>query len=158
MGLDMYLNKRTYIGANYEHRNMNVEINVSQKLHDGQIKVIAIDPKRVSYIEEQVGYWRKANHIHKWFVDNAMEGEDHCRDYDVSAKQLLELLATCEKVMEVAKMKDGQLHVSTSYQNGIKTENYEDGKVIENEEEVAELLPTQPGFFFGSTSYDEWYL
>lgn len=35
---------------------------------------------------------------------------------------------------------------------------WEIAKVISNAGEVAELLPTQSGFFFGSTDYDEWYL
>ena len=30
-------------------------------------------------------------------------------------------------------------------------------QVIENRELAEELLPTQSGFFFGSTDYDEWY-
>ncbi len=34
----------------------------------------------------------------------------------------------------------------------------EDGKVVTNPEMCAELLPTQGGFFFGSTDYDEWYV
>ena len=32
------------------------------------------------------------------------------------------------------------------------------GEKIENSELARDLLPTQGGFFFGSTSYDEWYL
>jgi len=30
-------------------------------------------------------------------------------------------------------------------------------EILENEELAEELLPTQSGFFFGSTDYDEWY-
>jgi len=158
MGLDMYLNKRIYIGANYEHNNVNVEIKIIKKNHKGEEQEVVIDPKKITYIEERAGYWRKANHIHKWFVDNVMGGEDECKDYSVSAEQLLELLKVCEEVVSKAKMVDGRLHTSTSYQGGEKTENYEDGKVIENVEEIAELLPTERGFFFGSTDYNEWYL
>lgn len=32
------------------------------------------------------------------------------------------------------------------------------GGIITNQEVAEELLPTQSGFFFGSTDYDEWYL
>jgi len=31
-------------------------------------------------------------------------------------------------------------------------------KVLENHDLAEELLPTQSGFFFGSTEYDEWYI
>jgi hypothetical protein len=158
MGLDMFLNKRTYIGAHYEHRGIAIELSITREGKDGEKKKINIDPKKVSEITEQVGYWRKANHIHKWFVDNVMKGEDDCKDYDVSAKQLLQLLALCEKVVSVAKLVSGKIHNGTTYANGVTAENFEDGNVIENEEEVAKLLPTQSGFFFGSTEYNEWYL
>lgn len=30
-------------------------------------------------------------------------------------------------------------------------------KVLENPELASEILPTQCGFFFGNTEYDEWY-
>ena len=32
------------------------------------------------------------------------------------------------------------------------------GEIITNQEVAEDLLPTQGGFFFGSTDYDEWYL
>lgn len=35
---------------------------------------------------------------------------------------------------------------------------YTFGRTITNPQEIAELLPTQEGFFFGSTDYDEYYL
>jgi len=34
----------------------------------------------------------------------------------------------------------------------------EEGKVLTNIEVAKELLPTQEGFFFGSTDYDEYYM
>ena len=34
--------------------------------------------------DESFGYWRKANQIHKWFVDNVQGGIDDCRPYPVS--------------------------------------------------------------------------
>jgi hypothetical protein len=93
MGLDMYLTKKVYIGAKYEHRKVTGEI--SLKI-DG--KPVNIKLNRISYINEEVGYWRKANQIHKWFVDNVQGGEDNCGDYWVSPKHLKELLELCKKV------------------------------------------------------------
>lgn len=37
-------------------------------------------------------YWRKANQIHKWFVDNVQGGNDNCGEYYVSQDKLQELL------------------------------------------------------------------
>lgn len=48
----------------------------------------------------ELGYWRKANHIHKWFVGNVQNGIDDCGEYEVSAEKLNELLSVCRKVLE----------------------------------------------------------
>lgn len=122
MGLDMYLTKKIYIGANYEHNKVAGEITLTK---DG--KPIKVNMKKLTYIEEQVGYWRKANHIHKWFVDNVQDGVDNCGDYSVSDEQLKQLLAACKAVVDKPEL--------------AKTE-----------------LPTQSGFFFGGTEYDEYYI
>lgn len=75
---------------------------------------------------EEVGYWRKANHIHKWFVDNLQGGVDNCETSEVTKEQLLKLKLICEIVLSDKKIANV-------------------------------LLPTQSGFFFGSTEYDEFY-
>lgn len=47
-------------------------------------------------IIDQVGYWRKANHIHNWFVENVQDGEDDCRYHgEVTKEDLEELLVSC---------------------------------------------------------------
>lgn len=124
MGLDMYLNRRIYIGANYEHNNVKGTISLTSGKDNTPIK---IDLSKVTEIVEQVGYWRKANQIHKWFVDNVQDGEDDCKEYYVSKEDLEKLLADCKAV-------------------------------ISNKELATEKLPTQSGFFFGSTDYDEYYM
>ena len=93
MGLDMFLTKKKYIGGNYEHNKIHGIIDI----YKGE-KRIPIDLKKTTYIEESVGYWRKANAIHKWFVDNVQGGNDDCRDYYVHLEQLKELLEICKKI------------------------------------------------------------
>ena len=154
MGLDMYLYKKTYIGAQYEHRNVKGKIDIT--IGD---KVVPIKFDRVCYIEESVGYWRKANAIHNWFVKNIQDGEDDCRDYYLGINSLKELLDKCLEVKEKAIIKEGKIQNGyTIGENGEKIYNMVDGKYIENAEEIAELLPTTDGFFFGSTEYDEYYM
>ena len=41
---------------------------------------------------------------------------------------------------------------------GKKKYNYVNGKALQNSEVAQELLPSQNGFFFGSTDYDEYYM
>ena len=48
----------------------------------------------------QLIYWRKANQIHRWFVQNVQNGEDDCGEYCVTREQLEELLQTCTQVLE----------------------------------------------------------
>ena len=79
MGLDMYLIAKDYIP--FEDENIQESI-----------KNIMKSDYRVKYLELEVGYWRKANQIHKWFVDNVQDGNDDCGTYYVSEKQLKELL------------------------------------------------------------------
>ena len=81
-------------------------------------------------IWNDIGYWRKANHIHKWFVDCVQDGEDDCEKYEVTKSNLLDLKAVCEEVLSL-KGKD--------------------------ESRIEEILPTTSGFFFGGTAYDEYY-
>jgi hypothetical protein len=123
MGLDMYVTRKSYV-KNWEHRETKHKINITL---DG-VERTDINPNRVSYIEEEAGYWRKANHIHKWFVDNVQDGEDNCQESYVSIEQFEELKSICEQVI---------LKKDIEFNN--------------------EVLPTTSGFFFGGTEYDEYY-
>lgn len=110
-------------------------------------------------IMEMVGYWRKENMIHQWFINHVQDGIDDCDYHNECTKEILEeLLDICEKVKQIAVLKPGKIVNGQTFTNG-KWENcYEDGEVIVNADEVAALLPTQGGFFFGGTNYDNWYM
>lgn len=97
MGLDMHLSKKTYV-QNWEHHTPEERHEVIVK--KGGKVVETIKANRVKYIEEEVGYWRKANHIHKWFVDNVQSGDDNCNQYYVDIDDLINLLDLCKKVKE----------------------------------------------------------
>lgn len=111
-----------------------------------------------NHIFQHCGYWRKANAIHAWFVENVQNGVDDCGMYIVRRDQLEELKEACERVIAVATMKDAQVCTGISYKDGQETKMMEDGKIVANPEACADILPTQGGFFFGSTDYDEWYI
>ena len=51
------------------------------------------------YEDNQIASWRKANAIHKWFVDNVQDGVDDCGDYKVTKEQLIELHNVCNDVL-----------------------------------------------------------
>lgn len=123
MGLDMTLSRKTYV-KNWNHMKP-AELHQITVLKNGKPRK-DINPEKITYIVEDVAYWRKFNALHSWFVINCQDGEDDCREHDVDKDQLKELL--------------------------------EDLKKIKNDHSLAEsLLPTQSGFFFGGTEYDEYY-
>lgn len=97
MGLDMYLTKRTYV-QNWSHMAPSEINRVAVKL--GGKKHPHIDPKKVSYIIEGVMYWRKDNHIHRWFVENVQDGNDDCKEYWVSTDKIKELIDLCQSVID----------------------------------------------------------
>lgn len=98
MGLDMYLNKRIFIGGHYEHRHATGELNIT--VEGESLKLPA---KKINDITQQVAYWRKANAIHKWFVDKIQGGNDDCGTYAVDISQLQELRDLC---IEVKRTRD----------------------------------------------------
>lgn len=126
MGLDMYLSVRTYVSG-YEFSSTDEKSKFA-----GLLKTTGLNKDDLKwgnpsgYALFTVGYWRKANAIHKWFVENIQGGVDECQLAHVSREKLQELKDACDEVLgNATKAKD--------------------------------LLPTQGGFFFGETEYDEWY-
>ena len=105
-----------------------------------------------------VGYWRKANEIHNWFVENVQGGEDDCGMYEVSEEKLVELLNICKEVKRNSKLIKGRLRNGETYKDGKWITNWMDGEVIEDPSVAMKLLPTAHGFFFGGTDYDQWYM
>jgi hypothetical protein len=103
MGLDMYLSKKTYV-KNWSFHKEEEKHSISVKMGGKSRK--DIKPKRISYIIEEMIYWRKANAIHNWFVENCQEGVDNCQEVYVSREQLEELVSICEQVV---KTKDTSL-------------------------------------------------
>jgi hypothetical protein len=95
MGLDMYLTKKTCV-KNWSYNAPKDVFKITVKKGGKPFK--NIDVKKIVYIEEEAGYWRKANMIHNWFVDNVQDGKDDCRDYYVDISKLEELLRICKQV------------------------------------------------------------
>lgn len=157
MGLDMYLNKKTYV-QNWNHQNLEEQHKVI--VHRGGKVRKDIKPERICNIEEHVAYWRKANAIHKWFVDNVQGGNDDCGNYYVEKEQLQTLLDLCKQVVSSLETIEGDVVISHSKALGDAewTINTKKGKVVAQQGLAASMLPTEEGFFFGGTHYDEFYL
>jgi len=113
MGLDMWIEREIW-PAFYDGCRLTIDSDS-----------FTVDERRVRCIIENVCYWRKANAIHKWFVDNVQDGNDDCGRYRLTKKDIKCLLKTIEEAIL--------------------------------SEEPWRILPTQEGFFFGSTEYDDEY-
>ena len=159
MGLDMYLTRKTYV-KNWNHQKEEGIPQWEIVVNRGGKPYSNIDSSKVKYIEEEVGYWRKANAIHSWFVKNVQNGNDDCGEYWVDVDALKELLDTVNKVLDSISMQKGVLLNGTIYdkENPEGKPNFISGDVVVDETVAEELLPTQSGFFFGNTDYNERYV
>ena len=90
---------------------------------------VSLDTENGDYLVRACcAYWRKANQIHKWFVDQTQGGmDDGQMSPPIHGEVLADLMERCKRVLETPAL-------------------------------AAEVLPTEGGFFFGSTDYDEWYI
>lgn len=133
MGLDMYLRASEYVSRNDWSRDENGDIlDTPNQAFKAIVEAFELENviDKTGFaginIDVPMGYWRKANQIHNWFVENVQDGEDNCGSYYVTRDQLEELKELCINVLA-------------------------------NKELAEDLLPTGAGFFFGSTTYDEYY-
>jgi hypothetical protein len=120
MGLDMYLTAKRYL-CQYPEDGDDAKL----------AKAIGALPlgnrgMRVKEVSCEAMYWRKANAIHKWFVDNCQGGVDDCDEYYVDKEKLQKLADDCQKILD-------------------------------DHSQAPDVLPTQSGFFFGSTEFDEYF-
>ena len=92
MGLDMYLSAKRYV-SEYDDQDKPIIETINSIMPTKP----AMRPRQVIF---EAMYWRKANAIHGWFVDNVQDGQDDCKEYYVSVEQLRELVQTCLQVVE----------------------------------------------------------
>lgn len=195
MGLDISIYKETLLSDNMRTRERGEKY------------------KRTVETTEML-YLRKANQIHRYFVDCFADGVDECQRINISIDDIKKLNALCKQVIKKSKLipaildggwgswsADKDKVVKTYKLNGLEFEageskpvkelktgdifkdeewgdnfcrvdSVEDtgeraivrhtalhkGLKVENPMFAQDNLPTQAGFFFGATEYDEWYI
>lgn len=121
MGLDMYLTAKKYVWRHTDDgQHERKEIAKAANVPNGW------DAEGVTC---EVGYWRKANAIHGWFVENVQHGEDDCREYPVTRDDLQKLYEDIHSVL------NARMRAQTAL----------------------DKLPPTDGPFFGSYDLDEDY-
>ena len=118
MGLDMYLRGKRYLSYTEREGYADELAELGDTFCLGH---------QINELTFEIGYWRKANAIHNWFVNNVQEGVDNCGEYRVPYSSLVKLRLICKEVLD-----NGEHHASI-------------------------FLSPADGFFFGSSSIDEYY-
>jgi len=157
MGLDMYLRAKRYVSG-YEFDDPG-DRSAYRVVIEASGLMKAADPDTPSAtITATVAYWRKANAIHQWFVRNVQEGVDECEPHAVARGQLEWLRELCRAILASTKLVPGVVRAGSRYtEAGGWEQMTAEGRVLADTSVAEEHLPTQSGFFFGGTDYDEWY-
>ena len=115
MGLDQYLSASEYISRVDYTADTLVENPLFKQMCE-QFDV-SLDPTGFAgiAIEFPMGYWRKANQIHNWFVLNVQDGDDNCGSYYVSRENLEELKDLCVQVLADPELAEDLLPTSSGF-------------------------------------------
>jgi len=135
MGLDMYLYARKYISKNDYSDRENIKVIPEYQAMESfapkdLTKYSSFGGISVTY---PVGYWRKANAVHGWFVNVLADGVDECQEIPIDRSYFEILKNSCEIV--ISSDKDDMAEVAADHG----------------------LEPTN-GFFFGGSDIDEYYI
>ena len=155
MGLDSYLYAEKCVG-NYNHYSVQ-----DKELYNKVAEAVGLTDFNSTCnggnsvtVRLPLAYWRKANQIHQFFV-NLSGGDDNCQDIEVSREELETLLSKCKQILggrveSVSEIDARRLESVEAIATLVK-------KHGTSSSEPSQILPTQGGFFFGSTDYDEYY-
>ena len=66
-------------------------------------------------IDVPMGYWRKSNMIHHWFVNNLADGVDECQPITVRREDLEQLKEVCINVIAVPEMAEELLPTGSGF-------------------------------------------
>ena len=140
MGLDMYLTANEYVS-----RTKRDSSGLSPDTPEQNELFVELSNRRKGWVDQAgysgisivypIAYWRKANAIHNWFVQNVQDDRDECQKSYVSPQNLRDLRHACLNVLAVQHRPE-KVVMDTAIEWG---------------------LAPKGGFFFGSLEYDEWY-
>ena len=118
MGLDMYLRATEYV-SRWDYDGNNADDNnplfdtivdtfdVRDAIGDTTFGGISID--------FPMGYWRKVNSVHNWFVEICGGGIDECQKMYVNRQHLEELKSLCEQVLANHSLAEELLPTSAGF-------------------------------------------
>ena len=75
------------------------------------------DPNDLAFasVSIQVGYWRKVNAVHNWFIRELADGEDNCQPIYVPRSSLVDLKIICERILKDNELADELLPTGAGF-------------------------------------------
>jgi len=169
MGLDMYLYAEKYVhNRDYTTEDKDEAVYKAILTASNMDTLPSPDFGGVT-ISKCIGYWRKANAIHGWFVRELADGVDECQRISVAREDLINLRNDCvnalakrNEAVETTALNthvinstgDNEDDVVRSIMKSMQEESSKSSKTILASDDPLE--PTE-GFFFGNTDKDDWY-
>lgn len=128
MGLDMMLNAEKFVWGDDDRKKIG---DVIKEIYP------ELKGSELQHFSVEVGYWRKANQIHSWFVENCQRGVDECQETNITKDNLIELLDICERIKENTGLAAELLPASTGFFFG--SEEY-DEYYFQNIDDTIDIL------------------
>ena len=95
MGLDIYLSKKTFIGAMFDSRRIGGSINLFKRE-----KKIPIKFRRLAYVIEDIYHGRKTHWLHHWLEIELPETLGNAEGQEISEDLIDRLHKACIEVLE----------------------------------------------------------
>jgi len=119
MGLDMYLRANEYV---YRHNfNRQADEDTINPIFNEIVSRLELEDviDKTGFagltIDVPMGYWRKSNMIHHWFVNNLADGVDECQPITVRREDLEQLKEVCINVIAVPEMAEELLPTGSGF-------------------------------------------
>lgn len=140
MGLDMYLYLRKYESVSHWSKDSNER---KEGFYPPELKELGDKIFESNFMskttEYQVAYWRKANAVHQYFIDNCAEGVDDCKPIWVGIEDLKKLVTICREIIADPTKAQEKLPTQTGFFFG--SAKYDEYYLQDLEDTVEQLEP-----------------
>ena len=146
MGLDIYFHKTAHTEWERYQKDLAAYENLPE---DG--KSMDNHPDN-NFHPEDIGYFRKVNFLMEFF-----HYEGNCEYKEIGRDELERLRKVTKEIVRMKPVVHRVKAVVLPGGGGLGPAEEENEYSEADKRRCAEILPTQSGFFFGSTEYDTWY-
>lgn len=157
MGLDMYLSARKYVRRKDLDTMRDTHEFISLVTSTNTAYLVESEGFSGATVEIPVGYWRKANWIHNWFVNNVQQGNDDCKDYHVPHEKMVELQEVILKVLANPDMARAKLAGVDGFFFGDSNIYNEDGTLNDYYKETLQYTLERLNQLVNEKDIDFWY-